>query len=173
MSDAKQTGWLAGRATKRQGGFNWNSSGSLAAQAHHHVDAGDLHALRRLRQAAEVDQLLGQVDQQMRFLGQEMLVVGEIGVEIGPGAVHGDFAQQARRCELVQRVVDGGERNRRAGGLRFLKQPFGRDMTVAAPNSSQPRRRRWRVGRRPAASSLRRRSCSGQPSRAPADLRFA
>ena len=103
------------------------------AQADQHVDADDLHALRWLRQAAEVDQLLRQVDQHMGLvLSQEMLVGGDVGVEIGPGAVDRDFLQQAGRRELVQRVVDGGERDRRARGLRFLEKPFGGHVTVAA-----------------------------------------
>ncbi len=39
------------------------------------------------------------------------MVVGHIGVEVGLVAVDRDFAQQTGLGELVQRVVDRGERD--------------------------------------------------------------
>ncbi len=111
--------------------FADGASNLFAAQAHDHVDPGDFHAFRRLGQLAEIDQLLRQVDQKMGLFGQEMLVIGEVGVEIGFRAVHGDFAQQARRSELVQRIIDGGEGNRRMGGQSLLLETLRRDVAVA------------------------------------------
>jgi len=35
-------------------------------------------------------------------------------------------------AELVQRIVDGGERNRHAGALGFLEKRLGRQVAIAA-----------------------------------------
>jgi hypothetical protein len=55
-------------------------------------------------------------------LDEEMVVVGDVGVEIGPGAFDGENADHAGFGELMQRVVDGCERNRHAGKGGFLVQ---------------------------------------------------
>ena len=54
-----------------------------------------------------------------------------IGVEIGPGAVDRELAQEPGFRELVQGVVDGRERDRHAGPARLVEQHFGGDMPVA------------------------------------------
>ena len=61
-----------------------------------------------------------------------MLVIAGIGVEIGARAIHRDLAQQARLAELVQRVIDGGERHRHARAVGLFIQHFGGDMAIAA-----------------------------------------
>ena len=68
-----------------------------------------------------------------RFLAfdEEMMVVGRVGVEIGLRPFDGEDAQQSGARELMQRVVDGRQRNRHAGGERLLVQLFGRQMAVA------------------------------------------
>ena len=58
-------------------------------------------------------------------------MVRRVGVEIRLCALDGEDAQQACLGELVQRVVDGGQRNRHAGAQRFLVQLFGREVAVA------------------------------------------
>jgi hypothetical protein len=55
------------------------------------------------------------VDQRAIVRAVEMLVVADIGVEIGALGIDRDLAQQPGRRELVQRVVDGGQRQGVAG----------------------------------------------------------
>ena len=71
------------------------------------------------------------VDQPALAFDEEVVVVADIGVEIGAGAVDRDFAQKPRLGELVQRVVDGGERDAHAGRLRLGVQVLGRNVAVA------------------------------------------
>ena len=52
------------------------------------------------------------------------MVVGGIGVEVGACALDRQNTQQPGIGELMQRVVDGGERNGDAGSLGFLMQLF-------------------------------------------------
>ena len=58
------------------------------------------------------------------------MVIRHIGVEIGAGTLHLDNAQHARIRELMQRVVDGGQRNGEARILSFLMQRFSRNVTI-------------------------------------------
>ena len=58
-------------------------------------------------------------------------MVARIGVEIAARRIHDHLAQQARFGELVQRVVDGGERNLQARISHFVVQAFRRHMPVA------------------------------------------
>jgi hypothetical protein len=60
-----------------------------------------------------------------------MVVIRDVGVEIGLRSVDRDLAQQADLGELVQRVVDGCERDRhlRLGGL--LVEHLRRQVAVA------------------------------------------
>ena len=62
----------------------------------------------------------------------EMVMVGHVGVEIRAARLDHDLAQQARLCELVQRVVDRGERDRELGVACLGVQRLGRKMAVAA-----------------------------------------
>ena len=72
-----------------------------------------------------------QIDQLPLVLDEEVMMIGDVGVEIGAAAVDGHFAEQAGRGELVQRVVDRGERDPHVRALRFLLQDLGADMTVS------------------------------------------
>src|SRR5690606_19376317 len=54
-----------------------------------------------------------------------------VGVEIGAGAFEREDAQEAGLGELVERVVDGGERDGDAGGKRLLVQLLGGKVAVA------------------------------------------
>ena len=101
------------------------------AQPHHHVDTRDLVAGRRGRHAIERDLRIGNVDQRVLALDEEMMMIRHVGVEIGLRAVDRDLAQQADIGELVQRVVDGRERDRDLGLGGLLVQHLGGEMPVA------------------------------------------
>ena len=49
------------------------------------------------------------VDQFVVVFEIEVVMRGDVGIEIGLGAVDADLAQQARIGELIEGVVDGGE----------------------------------------------------------------
>ena len=62
----------------------------------------------------------------------EVMVMSDIGIEIGPARRHDDFAQKTGIAKLVQRIVDSGQRNRHAGRLDLGMQAFRGDMAMAA-----------------------------------------
>ncbi|MNT59329.1 hypothetical protein D3C72_1968310 [compost metagenome] len=68
---------------------------------------GNLHALRRLRQIADLDIAHGDIEDLVLTFDEEVVMVGDVGVEIGLGAFHREHADHARLGELMQRVVDG------------------------------------------------------------------
>ena len=109
-------------------------------------NSGDLAAGRRRRQLPHRDVEIGYVDQRARFLDEEMVVRGRIGVEIGARAFDRDFAQQPGVGELVQRVVDRRQRHRQLGRPRLLEQHFGGQVAVAAAEQ-QPAQRDALPGR--------------------------
>jgi hypothetical protein len=83
-----------------------------------------------------------------------MVVVRGIGVEIGLGALDRNFPQQAHLRELMQRVVDRGERHRHLAGDRLLMQDLCRDVAVAAIKQQARKGNalaRWPQSRRPQA----------------------
>src|SRR5262245_57099973 len=104
---------------------------------------------RRFRQAGDPDRVAGNVDQAALLLDKKMVVVGRVSVEISALAADGDFAQQARRLELVQGVVNGGERNPFSGAYGLLVQQLGGDMPIAI--AEPQRRQRNALARRPHA----------------------
>ncbi|SCM77743.1 hypothetical protein KL86PLE_60058 [uncultured Pleomorphomonas sp.] len=73
----------------------------------------------------------GNVEHPVFILDVEMVMIVGIGVEIGARALDGHLAQQAGFGELVQRVVDGGERHRHLGGQRLGVQVLGGEMAMA------------------------------------------
>ena len=73
----------------------------------------------------------GDVEDPVLAFDEEMVVIRGVGVEIGLRALDGEDAQQSRLGELMQRVVDGRQRYRHAGGERLLVQFLGRQMAVA------------------------------------------
>ena len=82
--------------------------------------------LGRRRQVADRDRLARDVDEGILALDEEVVVLARVGVEIGLGAVDRELAQQPGFGELVQRVVDGRERDR--------------DARPASPRRTGPRR---------------------------------
>ena len=89
---------------------------------------------------------IGNVDQLVIVLEIEVVMRGDVGVEIGLGAVDADLAQQAGIGQLVERVVDGGERHRNLGEGRFLVEHFRGEMARALAEQ-QPAQRHALPGR--------------------------
>ncbi len=84
----------------------------------------------------------------------EMVVLGNVGVEIGPSGLHHHLAQQTGTGELVQGVVDGGlgdmyprlehitvELLRSEVAVAAIEQQLGQAQTL--PRGPQARRRTW------------------------------
>ena len=64
----------------------------------------------------------GNVDQLTIVFDIEVLVIADIGVEIGLAGIDNDFVLHAGLRELMQRVVNGGERDADARFGRFVMQ---------------------------------------------------
>src|SRR5690349_12946221 len=60
-----------------------------------------------------------------------MVVVGRVGIEVGALAADRDLAQQTRRLELVQRVVNGSKRHPLSRAYGLLVQQLRRYVAVA------------------------------------------
>src|SRR4029079_950306 len=110
--------------------LNRRSTLALGDQSDQHVDARDRHPLGRLRQTRDTHLAGLDVEQLAGILAEEMEVVRRIGVEIGLGAFDRDLAQQACFRELMQRVVDGRERDRHFMPQGLFVQQLRRDMAV-------------------------------------------
>ena len=74
----------------------------------------------------------GDVQQAVGVLDEEVVVVPGVGIEISALGIDRDFAQQPGVRELVQGIVDGGQRNLDAVGLGFPMEYLGRHMAVCA-----------------------------------------
>jgi hypothetical protein len=72
----------------------------------------------------------GNVLEVARALEKEVMVIGRVGVEIGPPRFDHDFTQQTGVGELVQRVVDRRQRHLHFGLGCLHMQLLGRDMPV-------------------------------------------
>ena len=90
----------------------------------------DLHAAGGVGQHGEFHRGGGDVDHPLLVFDIEVVVVRGVGVEIGARGIHGHFAQQARFVELVQRIVDGGERHVHPRLAGFAMQLLGADMAM-------------------------------------------
>src|ERR1019366_8081377 len=85
---------------------------ALPPQPHHHVHAFDLETFRRGRGLADNHLGARDVEQFVLALDEKMMVGRGIGIEIRLRSFDRHLAQQADLGELVQRVVDGGQRHR-------------------------------------------------------------
>ncbi len=106
----------------------------LTAQTHNDIHIDDFHALRRLRHIGNgrLSMLaMRNIEDHIFPFEEEVLVIGDIGVEIGFGPFHRDDAQHARFRKLVQRVVYGGERDRNVSHDGFLVKVFRGQVAVA------------------------------------------
>jgi len=110
------------------------------------VDARDLVTLGHVGHLREHEMRIGNVDQLVVVLEIEMVVRRDVGVEIGLGAVDADLAQQARIGELIERVVDSGQRHRNLGERGFLVEHF-RGQMAGALAEQQPAQRHALAGR--------------------------
>src|SRR5579864_5169732 len=72
-----------------------------------------------------------------------MMVLGIVGIETGLRAVDSDLAQQTHLGELVQRVVDRGERHGDLGLVCFFKKHFRGYMTIAFGEQKRAERDAW------------------------------
>ena len=106
---------------------------ALGNKPHKDVDAGDLHALRRLREVFHAK--AGRVDvcEFAILFEEEMKVVGCLRIEVGLRAFDRDLAEKSGLDELVKRIVDCCERNRNAMVHCFGMHSFGREMPVSPP----------------------------------------
>ena len=85
---------------RREAGHNEHRSNrengsALPAQPHDHVDAADLVTLRHVRHFLQHQMRIRNVDQLVIVLEIEVVVRGDVGVEIGFGAVDADLPQKS------------------------------------------------------------------------------
>ena len=71
------------------------------------------------------------VEQPAGILEKKVMVVTDIGVEIGVAGIHHHLTEQPCLDELMQRVVYGRERHPDRGPDRFAVQLLGGDVPVA------------------------------------------
>ena len=95
-------------------------------------------AARLPRQIADRQIADGDIEHVVFTLDEEVMVIGDVGVEIGLGAFHGENADHPGLGELVQRVVDCRQRHRHAGGDGFLVQFLDRQVPVALGKQEIP-----------------------------------
>ena len=72
-----------------------------------------------VRDAVNSDRVSRNVHELAVLFDEEVVVVRRVGVEIGLAAVDRELAQKAGLGELMQRIVDGGERHLLAGCRSF------------------------------------------------------
>src|SRR4051812_25388812 len=96
------------------------------------IDARDPHATGGDRQIDHGDAVAGDILELTGAFEEEVMVVGDVGVEVGPPGLDHDLAQQTRGGELVQRVVDRGQGHPDAGRHGLAMKLLGRDVPVAA-----------------------------------------
>src|SRR4029453_15919114 len=94
----------------------------LPAQTYDNVNARDLEAFRRGWRFANEHFGVGDIQQLILAFPKKIMMRLYIGVEICLSSIDCDLSQQANLGELVQRVVNRGQRHRhfRAGGF-FVK----------------------------------------------------
>eukprot|EP00581_Thalassiosira_minuscula_P020214 CAMPEP_0184436628 /NCGR_PEP_ID=MMETSP0738-20130409/551298_1 /TAXON_ID=385413 /ORGANISM="Thalassiosira miniscula, Strain CCMP1093" /LENGTH=149 /DNA_ID=CAMNT_0026803419 /DNA_START=57 /DNA_END=503 /DNA_ORIENTATION=- len=103
---------------------------ALAPQADHHIDAGDLGALGRLRQLCDLQLVRRRIGQPILVFPEEMRMVMRVGVEIAFRAINRHFLYQPRIAKRPERVVDRGQRHPLAALLRLGEKAFCRDMAM-------------------------------------------
>src|SRR5262252_4308413 len=71
------------------------------------------------------------IDEIVLALDKEVMMVRDIGVEVGLGAVDRHFPQQPGICELVKGVVNRGQRNCDLGTIGLFIEHFRREVPIA------------------------------------------
>ena len=89
------------------------------------IDAAHAGAVRRGRQQGQPDEVARNVLQDAGVFVEEVMMVADIGVEVRAAGLDHHLAQHAERGELMQRVVDRGERDADVGEDRLAMQLHG------------------------------------------------
>lgn len=113
------------------------------------IDVRNPEVLRRFRQSVDPDRTAGNVEQLSICFHIEMIVVGDIGIEVCPLSANGDLAQQSRALKLVERVVDGCEGDPLARSHGLFVQDLRRYVAIAI--AKQQRRQGNALASRPQA----------------------
>ena len=71
-----------------------------------HIHAGQIITFRRIWHSAQHHFVERNIDQAGFIFDKEMMMLGDIGVEIATRAVNNNLAQQARTQKLIERVVN-------------------------------------------------------------------
>ena len=111
----------------------------------HHINTGQIITTRRIGQSAEDDLVERNIDQAGFIFDKEMMMLGDIGVEIAARMVDNNLAQQARAQKLVERVVNCRLRHAKPGISSFFVQGFRRNMAVSG-TKKQMRQCQTRAG---------------------------
>lgn len=101
------------------------------SQSDDDFDASDLHAFRNILNVRDGDVLVWDVEDLVFIFEQEMVVIGNVGVEPHLGSIDGQLSKEASFGELVERVVNRGQRYWHADAHRFRVQYFGGDVPIA------------------------------------------
>src|SRR3974390_1549444 len=112
---------------------------ALLPQPYDDVHARDLVAFRRRRRLADDHVGAWNIEQFVAAFDEEMVVRTDVRVEIRTGALDRDLAQEPDFRELVQGVVDRGERDRNFGLLRLFVEHFRGEVAVALAEQDPPK----------------------------------
>ena len=102
-----------------------------------------------------------------------MMVVVDVRIEVRPPRLDHDLAQEADVGELMQRVVDGGERHANMAGERLAVQRFGGDVAIAAFEQQPGERKALASGPQARLAELLDHSGEGPRRRHVTDIRRA
>ena len=102
--------------------------GFVSRNADYDIDPRHLRPRRCLGQSVEMDFISRNILQRRGVLEIEVMVIFDVGVEIGPAGLHNDLAQQTRGGELVQSIVDGRQRDLDMGADRLDVEPLRRQV---------------------------------------------
>src|SRR5262249_28507367 len=84
-----------------------------------------------MREAGDRQFVRGDIDELATILEVEVMMIGRVRVEVGAARLDRDLAQETRGGELVQSVVDGGERDADAGFVGLSMKLVGGDVPCA------------------------------------------
>ena len=96
------------------------------------VDPADLGPDRWARQTADRQALARDVLKPACGFTEEVVVIGRVGIKIGAARLNHDLAHQPGVGELVQRIINGGKRDRDRRRNRLAMELFGGDMAIIA-----------------------------------------
>ena len=105
---------------------------STLLQADNNINTVYLRALGRGWQTSNFEIFRADIKQPAFLFIVEMKMVGGIGIKKAAVAFNGHFAQQSRRRELIERIIDRGHRHQHFCSTGFPVQIFRRHVPVAA-----------------------------------------